>query len=120
VRKNTNDLGRYEVTLDPEDRWKFRSPSLRNVALTAPYMHDGSLRTLESVVEFYNQGGIQHEFLSPLIKPLNLNVEQRVALVVFLRSLTGDSVGTLVSDAFAATSNVPQDWRKNETGPKEK
>ena len=52
-----NDLGRYEITRHPQDRWKFRTPGLRNVAMTAPYMHDGSLTTLAQVVDFYDRGG---------------------------------------------------------------
>ena len=67
-----NDLGRYEVTQKPEDRWKYKTPSLRNVSLTAPYMHNGTFATLQQVVEFYNRGGIANENLDPLIKPLNL------------------------------------------------
>ncbi|NND82645.1 MAG: hypothetical protein HKN50_09470 [Gammaproteobacteria bacterium] len=103
--KKPNDLGRYEVTLNPADRWKFRTPSLRNVALTAPYMHDGSLPTLASVVKFYKQGGVEHELLSPLIKPLNLDNDEQSALVAFMQSLTGDNVSTLVADAFAANND---------------
>ena len=101
-RPKANDVGRYEVTEDPNDRWKFRTPTLRNVSLTAPYMHDGSLHTLQQVVEFYNQGGVPNEVLSPLIKPLGLSEEEISDLVAFLESLTGSNVGTLVSDAFAA------------------
>jgi cytochrome c peroxidase len=97
-----NDLGRYEVTLKPEDRWKYRTPSLRNIALTAPYMHDGSLGTLEDVVQFYRQGGYPNENLDPLIRPLPLNDQEAAALVAFLKSVTGSNVGDLVGDAFAA------------------
>ncbi len=96
------DLGRYEITQAPADRWKYKTPGLRNVALTAPYMHDGSLRTLREVVDFYNRGGVPNEGLDPAVKPLNLQPEQIDALVAFLESLTGDSVETLVLDAYAA------------------
>ncbi len=96
------DLGFYEITQDPADRWKYRTPSLRNVALTAPYMHDGSLTSLEAVIEFYAGGGIDNELLDPLIKPLTLSSQERADLAAFLRSLTGDSVDALISDAFAA------------------
>ncbi|TFH26492.1 MAG: photosynthetic protein synthase I, partial [Myxococcales bacterium] len=61
------DLGRYEISGDPIDRWKFKTPSLRNVALSAPYMHDGSLRTLEDVIAYYNRGGVPHKGLDPLL-----------------------------------------------------
>lgn len=97
-----NDVGRYEVTLDPDDRWKFRTASLRNIALTAPYMHNGTIASLDEVVLFYNQGGVQHAGLSPLIKPLDLSVAEQEALVAFMQSLTGSLVAELVSDAFAA------------------
>ncbi|MCX7085554.1 MAG: SCO family protein [Methylococcales bacterium] len=97
-----SDLGYYEVTQNPNDRWVYKTPSLRNIALTAPYMHNGSLVTLEDVVSFYNQGGIANENLSPLIKPLNLSEVECADLVFFLKALTGSNVKDLVSDAFAA------------------
>ena len=97
-----NDLGYYEISQNPADRWAYKTPMLRNVALTAPYMHNGSLATLEDVARFYNQGGIANDNLSPLIKPLGLSDAEVADLVAFLKSLTGGNVGTLVSDAFAA------------------
>ena len=96
------DLGYYEITQNPDDRWKYRTPSLRNVDLTAPYMHDGSLATLEAVVEFYDRGGIQNERLDPLLRPLGLNQSEQSDLVAFLKSLTGDNIDRILSDAFAA------------------
>lgn len=98
----SNDLGRYEVTQRPEDRWAYRTPSLRNVALTAPYMHDGSLQTLADVVRFYDTGGHANENLDPLIKPLGLTGDEQAALEAFLQSLTGSNIEELVGDAFAA------------------
>ncbi len=95
-----NDMGLYDITQNPFDRWKFRTPTLRNVALTAPYMHNGRLLSLKDVVEFYNQGGIKNELLSPLIKPLDLTDEEVDALVSFLNTLTGDNIEMLVTDAF--------------------
>ncbi|MDX1604545.1 MAG: cytochrome c peroxidase [Candidatus Competibacterales bacterium] len=97
-----NDLGLYEITQDPADRWKYRTPGLRNVALTAPYMHNGAFATLAEVIEFYDQGGFPHELQSPLIRPLGLSERQKADLVAFLESLTGTNLPTLVSDAFAA------------------
>ena len=97
-----SDLGLYEITQDPADRWKYRTPSLRNVGLTAPYMHDGSLASLGDVVSFYDAGGTPNETLDPLIRPLGLSANQRDDLVSFLEALTGSDVNTLVSDAFAA------------------
>jgi cytochrome c peroxidase len=96
------DLGRYEVTQNPADRWKYRTPSLRNAALTAPYMHHGGLATLLEVVEFYNRGGVANENLDPLIQPLHLGADDIDSLVAFLESLTGSGVDTLVSDAWSA------------------
>lgn len=103
-----NDLGLYEITQNPQDRWKYRTPSLRNVALTAPYMHDGSLATLEAVVAFYNVGGVPNENLDPKIKPLNLDAQEQADLVAFLKSLTGSNVEALVADAFAAPVGDPR------------
>ena len=97
-----NDLGLYEITQNPADRWKYKTPSLRNIALTAPYMHNGVFATLREVVEFYNRGGEPNENLDPLIKPLGLSEAEINALVEFLQALTGDNVETLVLDAYAA------------------
>jgi len=108
------DLGRYRVTGDPDDRWSFGTPSLRNVALTAPYMHDGSLPSLAAVVEFYDRGGEPNPLQSPLVSPLGLSAEERNDLVAFLRSLTGE-YHSLVSDAFAAPiGNVGSERRSQE------
>ena len=96
-----NDLGRYEITLDPNDRWRYRTPSLRNVALTAPYMHNGSLATLEAVVNYYNHVGYQHELLDPKLRPLGLSETEQAELIAFLQSLTGSNVTALVRDARA-------------------
>ncbi len=94
-----NDLGRYEVTQNPDDRWKFRTPTLRNVALTRPYMHNGSLSTLEDVIAFYDGGGVPNELLDPLINPLHLSVMERTDLIAFLNSLTSPAVSKLVEHA---------------------
>ncbi|HPQ96934.1 MAG TPA: photosynthetic protein synthase I, partial [Thiolinea sp.] len=96
------DLGLYEITQNPADRWKYLTPGLRNVALTAPYMHNGRFASLKAVIQFYNQGGIPNETLSPLIQPLNLTETEMGDLQAFLETLTGSNVDTLVADAFAA------------------
>ena len=98
----THDLGFYEVSQQPADRWAYKTPGLRNIALTAPYMHDGSFANLPAVIDFYDQGGVANENLSPMIKPLHLTAEEKQDLLAFLRSLTGSNVETLVGDAFAA------------------
>jgi cytochrome c peroxidase len=97
----SNDLGRYEATGRSKDRWLYRTPSLRNVAITAPYMHDGSLGNLEAVVDYYDGGGISHPGLDPQIRPLNLDAGQKSDLVSFLRSLTGSNVEQIQRDARA-------------------
>ena len=95
-----SDLGKYEITEVPSDRWKFRTPTLRNVELTAPYMHDGSFQTLGDVVRFYNQGGFNNPLLDSLIKPLSLSETEEEELVSFLRSLTGRHVNSIVDRAL--------------------
>lgn len=83
------DLGRFNVTNDPKDKFAFKTPGLRNIEQSAPYMHDGSLATLEDVVEFYNKGGENKNSRSHLVKPLGLTQSQKIDLVNYLRSLTG-------------------------------
>jgi len=102
-----NDLGRYEVTLNPDDRWRYRTPSLRNVALTAPYMHNGEFLTLMSVIEFYDRGGEPHAQQSPLIQPLGLSDDEKAALELFIHALTSEEVSVLVADAFAGHVSDP-------------
>jgi cytochrome c peroxidase len=84
------DAGRYEHTKVESDRGAFRTPTLRNIAQTAPYMHDGSLKTLRAVVDFYAGGGNSNPGLDKDMKPLNLTSRERDDLVAFLESLTGD------------------------------
>jgi cytochrome c peroxidase len=91
------DLGRFEITLDPADRYAFKTPSLRNVAHSAPYMHDGSLATLEEVVDFYDKGGGDAPGKSEALSPLGLGAEEKRALVAFLRALDGVNLYTLSS-----------------------
>lgn len=82
------DVGKYRLTHDSADLSLFKVPSLRNVGLTAPYMHDGSLGTLRKVVEHYNSGGFDHANKSVLIRPLNLSETEIDDLVQFLEALT--------------------------------
>lgn len=91
---NTSDWGRWNVTHAPQDRGAFKTPTLRNIELTAPYMHDGSLETLEDVVEHYNKGGNPNVNLDPDIRPLHLSPTQKADLVEFLRSLTSIELKT--------------------------
>jgi cytochrome c peroxidase len=81
------DAGRYEQSKNDADWGTYRTPSLRNSARTPPYMHDGSLATLEEVVQFYSAGGRPNPNLSPLIRPLPLDGRDKAALVAFLRAM---------------------------------
>ena len=96
------DDGRFEVTGRPQDRWAYKTPSLRNVALTAPYMHDGSLPTLTAVVEFYSAGGADNPTRDPVLRPLGLSSQDKHALEAFLLTLTGDNVKQLATEARLA------------------
>ena len=81
------DLGRYLVTGNMGDIGKFKTPTLRDVTRTAPYMHDGSIATLREVIDFYNDGGIYNPFLDREVSRLGLKVDEKEDLVEFLRSL---------------------------------
>ncbi len=83
------DGGRAVVTGAAEDTGKFKTPTLREIEHTAPYMHDGSIATLEEVIDFYTDGGRKNPFLDRELRPLRLTEEEKTALVTFLRSLTG-------------------------------
>lgn len=85
------DSGRMRLTEKEEDRARFKVPTLRNVAVTAPYMHDGSLKTLNAVIEHYNTGGKNSAMKSPLLQPLGLTSEEKQALIAFLNALTDSS-----------------------------
>ena len=91
---DTSHLGRFAVTGDLSEIGAFKTPTLRNIAVTAPYMHDGSIATLREVVEHYNNGGVLpagapvNPFLSGGIRPLNLTEQQIDDLVAFMESLT--------------------------------
>jgi cytochrome c peroxidase len=83
------DSGRASMTRRPDDLASFLTPSLRNVALTPPYMHDGSMRTLDDVIEFYDKGGNPNPGLDDLIRPIGLSSFEKRALAEYLRALTG-------------------------------
>lgn len=85
------DLGRYEVTKNAEDRGRFKTPSLRGVAKTAPYMHDGSIKTLEEVIAYYSKGGNANTHLDPALKPLNLTEREQADLLAFLKALSEEA-----------------------------
>jgi cytochrome c peroxidase len=83
------DSGRFVVTKADGDLGAFKTPTLREVALTAPYMHDGSLATLDDVVEFYSRGGRQNPYQDPRIRPRRFSADEKQALLAFLRALSG-------------------------------
>jgi cytochrome c peroxidase len=86
----TPDVGRYIVTKEQKEIGAFKTPTLREIARTAPYMHDGRFASLEEVVEFYNQGGIKNPFLDPSVMPLRLTKEEKKDLVAFMNTLNGE------------------------------
>ncbi len=97
------DLGRYEITKEEKDKGAFKTPTLRNIALSAPYMHDGSQQTLEEVVEWYDKGGHKNPWLSDKMKPLKLTDQEKKDLVAFMKEgLTG-------TFPKVETSRLPQD-----------
>ncbi len=84
------DPGRARITLDPADEGKFKTPTLRNITLTAPYMHDGSMATLEEVMDHYAMGGHPHPNLSHLMRDFTLNAKDKADVIAFLNALTDD------------------------------
>ena len=84
------DVGRFAVTKDPRDWGVFKTPTLREIEHTAPYMHDGSLKTLEEVVNFYDKGGISNKNLDANIRKLNLSDAEKKDLVEFMKALSGE------------------------------
>ncbi len=86
--KKMSELGRFAVTMELEDIGRFKTPTLRNVAVTGPYMHDGSIETLEEVIELYDQGGEDNPMLDSGIRPLRLTEQEKADLLEFLKALT--------------------------------
>ena len=87
-----SELGRFLVTRQPADIAAFKTPTLRDIELTRPYMHSGAFKTLLDVVRFYNQGGEKNPFLDKKMQPLGLSDAEMSDVVEFLRSLTSDDV----------------------------
>jgi cytochrome c peroxidase len=88
--KPNPDLGRYNFTKREDDKGAFKTPTVRDIARTGPYMHDGSMKTLEEVVEHYNKGGIKNPWLHQNVRPLELKDQEKKDLVEFLKALTGE------------------------------
>lgn len=107
--KKTSELGRFAVTDQFDEIGAFKTSTLRNIAATAPYMHDGSLKTLKDVVVHYNNGGVTkkgdkvNDFLSGGIRPLDLNDQQVADLVAFMEALTSPQYASLAKAKKLAT-----------------
>ncbi len=84
------DLGRYSVSNREEDKGAFKTPTLREIEHTGPYMHDGRFKTLEEVVEHYDKGGVKNRWLDERLKPLKLTEQEKKDLVAFLKALSGE------------------------------
>ena len=94
------DAGRMKVTDDPKDWAAFKTPTVRDVARTAPYMHDGSEATVEAVVEYYDRGGTPNKNLDPLMQPLGLTAEEKAALSSFMQALDGEILNAKAPESF--------------------
>jgi len=103
----TSELGRFAITKGFDDLGSFKTPTLRNVAVTAPYMHDGSVATLRDAVVHYNNGGVTNEgdpvndFLSGGIRPLDLSEDEIDELVAFMEALTSPEFASQAAPAGA-------------------
>jgi cytochrome c peroxidase len=86
----TEDLGRYLVTKEEQDKGAFKTPTLRNVTQRDPYMHNGVFQSLEDILDFYDRGGGAVSGKSPLIQPLGLTAQDKRDLLAFLQTLTGE------------------------------
>lgn len=86
--ENYSDAGRQRVTYSTQDNGKFKTPTLRNIEMTSPYMHDGSLRTLEDVIAFYDAGGRAHPNKDVRIQPMHWTAQEKEDLIAFLKTLT--------------------------------
>ena len=96
--KKVSELGRFAVTLDTQDVGRFKTPTLRNVAVTPPYMHDGSEKTLMEVVEFYDKGGNANPLLDGGIQELDLTQQEKEDLVAFMKTLTSPRFSDLAEN----------------------
>jgi cytochrome c peroxidase len=83
------DEGRAAISGKPEERGAFKTPTLREIERSAPYMHDGSLGSLDEVVDYYDRGGNRHVLVDPEVRPIGLTASEKHALTAFLRSLSG-------------------------------
>jgi cytochrome c peroxidase len=107
------DPGYYNVTLNADDMGKFVTPSLRELKYTAPYMHNGMLKSLDDVIAFYNKGGGKDSRKSKLLKPLKLSKQERSDLKAFLLSMSGEPLTSskyVCKEAYPAEYPVIENW----------
>lgn len=102
------DPGRFAVTQQPEDFGSFKTPTLRNVGQTAPYMHDGRLKTLREVVDFYDRGGHPNPNLDPFMQELRLSEQEKEDLVAFMGALDAKTNFPALADEAAALGRAPR------------
>ena len=102
-----SDMGRMEITKEFIDMFRYRTPSLRNIELTAPYMHNGTFDTLEDIVAYYGEGGFRHFGIDPLVRDLDLDEAEKAALVAFLKSLTAGNIEALIAEAQSEAPAEP-------------
>jgi cytochrome c peroxidase len=95
---DVSELGQFAVTLRPSDIGRFKSSTLRNITVTGPYMHDGSIKTLEEVIELYNKGGEANAFLDSGIRPLGLTEQEKADLLEFIKSLTSPQFASVTPE----------------------
>jgi cytochrome c peroxidase len=104
-RSGDTDLGLFQATRRPADRGRFRAPTLRNVSVTAPYMHDGRFATLGDVIDHYARGGVPRSGRSPFVVGFSMTQQEKADLLAFLESLTDEK---LLSDAC-----LSDPWRES-------
>jgi len=107
--KEPLDLGRFDVTKRDEDRGRFKTPTLRGVAHTGPYMHDGSIKTLREVIEFYNRGGGRNPNLDTAVQPLNLSSDDIDNLIALLEALSEPATGSPKGRPDDRVNHEPQE-----------
>jgi len=109
---NSLDPGRFEIQREPKYHNAFKTPGLRQIAITAPYMHNGSKSSLEEVIDFYDRGGDRHADNNQLV-PLHLNSQEKQELIAFLKSLTGKPVQTSIPPLPVEQISRPADYRNS-------
>ncbi len=113
----TADYGLYYLTKRLEDRGSFKTPTLREISRTAPYMHNGVFERLEEVVEFYDRGGGEHRNKDPRLRPLELSDQEKRDLIAFLESLSGDPIVEPVLDSPPYGTYIPYTGNSVEAFP---